>query len=171
MWRKGDKVYNGGSLTYWYDGGVFSGIPTEQQLEDWGFEKVVPHTPTEQELIEQARQAKLFELDEYDNSDAVNSFSIGGVSMWIDAETRQRIRLSIEAYSAQGEESMTKWFGGHSFTFPLDTWLYMLNQIEVYASEALNVTEAHRAAINALSTIAEIESYDFTLNYPDKVEL
>ena len=47
----------------------------------------------------------------------------------------------------------------------------MLNALEVYASEALNVTEAHRAAINALTSIEEIDEYDFTTGYPKKIEL
>jgi hypothetical protein len=47
----------------------------------------------------------------------------------------------------------------------------MLNALEVYAAEALNVTESHKAAVNALTTIEEIEQYDITTGYPEKLNL
>jgi len=46
----------------------------------------------------------------------------------------------------------------------------MLAAVEVYAADALNVTESHKAAINALTTIKDIEDYDFTTGYPEKLE-
>ena len=47
----------------------------------------------------------------------------------------------------------------------------MLNAVEVYASEALNTTESHKAAINSLDSIEDIEEYDFTIGYPNKIAL
>lgn len=150
---------------------IFIGVPTEQQLIEWGFTLIPEHQPTQEELLEDARQNKLAELDAYDSSDSVNSFTLNGVPMWLDYQTRQQLRTSIEAYQAQGIENVTKWFGGVQFTFPTATWLYMLNLIEVYASEALNVTESHRAVINHLNILENIEDYDFTVGYPQKVTL
>lgn len=150
---------------------IFTGRPTAEQLESWGFTLVEEHVPTQEELLEQARLERLAALDEYDSSDSVNSFTLNGNSMWLDAPTRQQLRTSIEAYQAQGIENVTKWFGGVQFTFPTTIWLQMLNALEVYASEALNVTEAHRAAIKALTSIEEIDEYDFTTGYPKKIEL
>lgn len=48
--------YNEGqSMTRRVDNGVFSGIPSEEQLRAWGFEEVVPtpYTPTEEDLKRQ----------------------------------------------------------------------------------------------------------------------
>lgn len=153
------------------DNSVFVGRPTEEQLIEWGFKLIEEHIPTQQELLEQARFEKLIALEEYDNSDNVNSFTLNGNPMWLDYPTRQQLRTSIEAYQSQGIEQVTKWFGGMSYTFPTVVWLQMLNALEVYASEALNATEAHRAAINALTSIEEIDEYDFTIGYPKKIEL
>jgi hypothetical protein len=114
---------------------------------------------------------RLAALDEYDSSPSVNSFTLNGNPMWLDAPTRQQLRISIEAYQAQEIEQVAKWFGGVQFTFPTAIWLQMLNALEVYASEALNVTESHRAAINALTSIEEIDEYDFTIGYPKKIVL
>ena len=83
---------------------------------------------------------KIAEIEAYDASDAVNSFELGGV-----------------------------WFGGKAFTYPLDTWQSMMDRLSVYASEALNATEQHRAAIAALATVDEVNAYDITIGYPERL--
>ena len=170
---KDNKIYTVGQIGIFRtdSGGLFLGVPTAKQLAEWGFTLVPEHQPTQEELLEQAKANKLSELEAYDNSDNVNSFTLNGVPMWLDYQTRQQLRTSIEAYQAQGIEQVTKWFNGVQFTFPTTTWLYMLNLLEVYASDALNVTESHKAAINSLGSINEIEEYDFTIGYPNKVAL
>jgi hypothetical protein len=64
---------------------------------------------------------------------------------------------------------MTRWFGGQEFTFPISAWKQMLVALEVYAGDAINVTESHKAAINNLNTIEEVEGYDFTAGYPARL--
>ena len=47
------KYYYGGALTITLPNGtLFSGIPTSEQLEEWGYEEYVPpvYEPTEEEL-------------------------------------------------------------------------------------------------------------------------
>ena len=144
--------------------------PSEEILLQAGYHEYVP-TYTAEELLAMAKSRKLAEIEAYDQSDAVNSFTLGGQSMWLDAMTRQQLRTSIEAYQAQGIETVTKWFGGAQFTFPTAAWLLMLNALEVYAAEALNVTEAHRAAVAALDTIEAVEEYDYTTGYPQQLIL
>ena len=118
-----------------------------------------------------AKRTKLMAINVYDQSDNVNQFMLGGVPMWLDAPTRQTLRISIETYQATGAETVTKWFGGQQFTFPTSAWLQMLNALEVYAAEALNVTEAHKAAVMAMDNVEDIEAYDITAGYPDKLNL
>lgn len=144
--------------------------PSEEVLAMAGYHEYVP-TYTPEELLAMAKQNKLAAIMAYDSSDAVNSFTLGDVPMWLDAQTRQTLRISIEAYQAQGAEQVTKWFGGHEFTFPVSLWLAMLNALEVYAAEALNVTEAHKAAVMALDTIEAVEAYDITTDYPQQLIL
>ena len=162
--------YNEGqSLTKRVENGVFTGIPSVEQLTAWGFVEWVEPTPTPEQLLERAKQEKIAELEAYDQSDAVDSFTINGQSMWLTVEERQQIATQISANEAVGRDNMTRWFGGHSFTFPLATWKQMLVALEVYAGDAINVTEAHKAAIEALTTIEDVEAYDFTDNYPTKL--
>jgi hypothetical protein len=161
--------YNeGNSITKNISNGVFSGIPSEQRLTEWGFEEWVEPTPTPEELLARAKANKIAELEAYDASDAVNSFSVDGKQMWLDAQTRQQLRISLDAMQQAGRENVTKWFDGEKYAYPIDVWYYMLGLVEVYAADALNVTEAHKAAINALESIEEVEAYEFS-GYPEKL--
>lgn len=46
--KKENKVYyEGQSLTRQTDSGLFSGIPTEAQLKEWGYEEQIPPQPKE----------------------------------------------------------------------------------------------------------------------------
>lgn len=159
----------GQSITRKIENGVFSGIPTIEQLLEWGFEEQIAPEPTEEELIEQARQNKLNDLDYYDSSSEVNSFSINGKDMWLDAATRQQLKTSIDAMRTTGRETVTKWFENEQYTYPPLIWYQMLAAVEVYAADALNVTESHRAAIKSLTELNDINNYDFTVGYPQKL--
>ena len=154
----------GDSITKYIDGGLFSGIPSVEQLEQWGFEEYVEPTPTPAQLLQRAKDAKLADLEAYDDSE-VNSFSVDGKDMWLDHDVRQQLRISLDALSQAGRENVTKWFDGLEYTYPIDVWYYMLGLVEVYASDALNVTESHKAAINALEDIEDVEAYEFS-GYP-----
>lgn len=159
----------GTSLTRKIENGVFSGIPTMEQLTEWGFEEYVEPVPTQEELLARAKADKIAELEAYDDSDAVNSFSVNGESMWVPADKRAVLRISIEAYKALGAENITKVWEGQEYTFSTSDWDTMLNQVEVYASECFNQTQRHLAAINALDTIEAVNEYDFTQGYPEKL--
>lgn len=121
------------------------------------------------DALSYAKRQKAVDISEYDASVEVNSFYIGGQAMWLTVEERQQLATQISANEAVGRTEMTKWFGGHSFTFPIATWRQMLTALEVYAGDALNVTEGHKAAVNALSTIEEVKAYDVTLGYSEKL--
>lgn len=150
--------------------------PTEEMILAAGWMIYEPPVepepePTEEELTERAREDKLMEITAYDNSSRVNIFYLAGQPLWLDAQTRQTLRISIESYQAMGIESMTKWFGGQQYTFPTVAWLQMLVALEVYAAEALNVTEQHRVEVQNLATREEIEAYDVTVGYPEPLDL
>lgn len=154
--------YNGKYIT---ENGTTIFNPSHEQLIENGWEVYDPQ-PTEAELFAAAKQAKLQEIAEYDASDNVNKFFIGGQQMWLDASIRSILRLSVQAYQGVGETSVTKVYNGAEYTFTVDQWLYMLNAVEVYASECMNATQRHIAAVNALTTTAEVEDYDYTTGYP-----
>lgn len=62
-------LYTGGTLTKKLeDGTLFSGIPTSQQLEDWGYVEYSPpiYVPTEEDIIRQRMNDILAELRDTD---------------------------------------------------------------------------------------------------------
>lgn len=132
-------------------------------------ETVEPPSPVP--TLSDAIANKVAEISAYDRSAAVNSFTLGGTEMWLSFDERARIRQSIDAYRNEGRTEMTKWFGGKAFTYPLDTWQTMLDKLSVYASEALNVTERHKAEVRALTSIEAAEGYDYKAGYPEKLSL
>ena len=126
-------------------------------------------TPHPVPMLSDAIVGKVAEISAYDRSAAVNSFTLGGIEMWLSFDERARIRQSIDAYRNEGRTEMTKWFNGKTFTYSLDTWQTMLDKLSVYASEALNVTERHKAEVKALTSIEAVEGYDYKTGYPEKL--
>ena len=165
----GETVFFKGNALYTDNASILN--PTEEQMLAAGWLVYVVPEPTAEELLQRAKSDKLMEIDLYDTSANVNLFYLAGQPMWLDAQTRQTLRISIESYAAMGMETATKWFGGHQFTFPTSAWLRMLNALEVYAAEALNVTESHKADVLAMEDIEDIEGYDITAGYPEKLNL
>ena len=68
----------GQSVTRKIDNGVFSGIPSVEQLTEWGYVEWHEPEPTPEQLLQRAKDAKIAELEAYDSSDAVNSFTLCG---------------------------------------------------------------------------------------------
>lgn len=126
-------------------------------------------TPEPERTIDDAKAEMIQRITEYDESEAVNSFTIGNMTMWLTVDERQQIATQISANEAVGRTEMTKWFGGQSFTFPIDTWKQMLVALEVYAGDALNVTEEHKATVSRMRSIARVDEFDYTADYPEKL--
>lgn len=103
----------------------------------------------------------------YDISSAVNEFTINGVSVWLDKNTRAGLKLRFEAEMASGKTETTLWYNNMSFNLPLDQAIQMLYAIELYASECYDVTQQHLANVQDLE---DIENYDYRSNYPEKLE-
>lgn len=125
--------------------------------------------PTAEELLALAKGKKDGDITAFDNSANVNSFIIGGLPMWLGWELRARLKSSLDAVESAGGTEMTKSFGGIDYTFITDQWNAMINAVENYAGICQKVTEGHRAAVNALTAIADVEAYDYTTGYPPKI--
>ena len=125
--------------------------------------------PTAEELLQIAKSKKQSDITEHDNSANVNSFIIGGLPMWLGFELRSRLKASLDAVEAAGQESMTKSFGGIDYTFTTVQWRAMVNAVENYAGQCQIVTEAHRHAVDTLTTVKKVEAYDYTKGYPEKI--
>lgn len=132
-------------------------------------EKLDGIEPTEQELLDFAKDKKQNDITEYDNSANVNSFIIGGEPMWLNFDQRSRLKASLEAIVVAGGDEMSKTFAGKEYTFSTSQWRFMINVVENYASICSNVTEQHRENVNALESVDDVEAYDHTVGYPQKI--
>lgn len=166
--KTAEYYYEGRSITRRLDNGyLFAGVPTEQQLAEWGFEPYTPPVPAR--TLEVAKSEKIAEITAYDTSDAVNSFTLDGDTMWINRDDRVSTMNSTTILKNAGLETVTQWYGGKKYTLPCDTLIQMLSALEVYALQCYNVTEEHKAAVNALTTIEEVDAYDYKTDYPQRL--
>ena len=159
--------YNGGIIVL-NDRQIIN--PTEEQLLEAGWMIYVePPTPapTPQQLLEEARQDKLAEIDYYDTSDNVNGFIVNGHQTWIPRELRANFKTSIDSYIALEIPTMTKIWESIEYTTTPQNWLQMYYRVEFYASECQNVTDRHKIAVNAMDNIEDIEAFDVTADYPE----
>lgn len=137
------------------------------------YEYDVRHFPlsdkTEAGALERLKYNVLVELDKYDNSDAVNGFTLNGIPMWLDKETRNGLRLRFDSQKALGQTDTTLWYGTTPIALNIDLAISMLQMLEVYASGCYDRTAQHKATINNLTTIDEVFNYDYTEGYPAKL--
>ena len=121
--------------------------------------------------LDEAKDDKIAEITTYDASEAVNSFSYNGVSMWLDKATRVGLMNSTEITKAAGQETTDLWMGDVKLTIPCDTVIKLLSAIEMYALECFNTTARHKAEVAKLKTMEEVEKYDIKEGYPKQLEI
>ena len=146
--------------------------PTEEQLieagyQEWVEPEIEPYVPS----LEEAISNKVYEINEYDTSDQVNSFTINGISGWIDRNTRVALLHAIDVVEQSGGNEYTVWFNDVPMTLPINVIKQFLNALELYAIGAFNVTNRHIMNVKKLETVEEVENYDFTRGYPEKVSI
>lgn len=125
--------------------------------------------PTPAQLLALAKAEKQTAITEHDNSANVNSFTVGGIPMWLNFDQRSRLKATLDAIEGEGGTEMTKSFGGIDYTFTCVQWRSMINAVEVYAGQCQTVTQEHRNAVDVLTTIEKVQQYDFTTGYPPKL--
>ena len=116
-----------------------------------------------------AKKAKIAEITAYDTSDKVNGFMLNGMLVWLNKATRVGLMNSTTIERDLGQETTELWLGEHNLIIKCDLAIQLLQQLEVYALKCFNVTATHKKEVNNLSTIEEINSYDITKDYPDKL--
>lgn len=121
--------------------------------------------------LTQVKARKINEIDMYDCSTEVNEFLYNGQSMWLDKATRVGLVNSCIALEATNGENINIWYGNGYITLSVAQCRQLLAAIEVYAMECYNVTAQHKSNVAALETIEAVNGYDYTTNYPAKLNL
>lgn len=108
-------------------------------------------------------------INEYDKSSQVNGFTINGMYAWFDKATRVGLRNSTNVLKKLGNETTSLWVNNKEITIKCDQLTDMLDKLEVYALNCFDITSKHKRNVYQLSTIEEIENYDYTSGYPEKL--
>lgn len=128
--------------------------------------------PSEEQIVERARQRKLDELHEHDESSYVNDCIIvyqgQELHYWADKTERDSLKGAVRDYLSVGRVNYRLDLReiGVSLWIPCELLLGMLAQLEVYTADCYNKTTDHEFAIKSLTTKDEIEDYDFRVGYP-----
>lgn len=143
--------------------------PTHEQILASGWQEYVEPEPTEEDKLRMAIKDKIAEIDAYSNSDAVNDLTYNGVHTWLTPEVRANYKVSIDAADLLGEQTITFAIGEQAVTAPLGVVKMMLAKIQRYADATYMVSVGHKANVAKLGSVAEVEEYDYTKGYPEKL--
>ena len=121
--------------------------------------------------LKQAKVDKIAEIASYDTSSSVNGFVLNGLLVWLDKATRVGLMNSTTIAKASGQETTTLWLGGLKLVVDCDKAIQLLSALEMYALECFNVTASHKQAVSELTTIEEVEAYDYKADYPKMLEM
>ena len=121
--------------------------------------------------LKQAKADKIAEIAAYDTSDKVNGFILNGLLVWLDKATRVGLMNSTTIAKAAGQQTTTLWLGGLKLVVDCDKAIQLLSALEMYALECFNVTASHKQAVSELTTIDEVEAYDYKAGYPKMLEM
>ena len=152
--------------------------PTEDMvLADGWVEHVIPEPKPipEEVLIKQAKSRKIDEINEYDSSKEVNicyiKTELDTIPYWANKTERSSLKSAVQDYMSLGRETYRLDLRevGVSVDIVCEKLLQMLSALEVYAIDCYNKTTDHIYAVNALTTVEEIETYDYRVGYPEKL--
>ena len=121
--------------------------------------------------LKQAKADKIAEITAYDTSDKVNGFTLNGLLVWLDKATRVGLMNSTTIAKAAGQQTTTLWLKGIKLVVDCDKAIQLLSALEMYALECFNVTASHKATVNELTTVEEVEAYDYKSGYPKMLEM
>ena len=123
----------------------------------------------ESKLLQMTIEKKLHEITDYDNSQAVNNFTYKGVNAWFTPDERKGYEQSILSCETLGITEISVPLAGNIIKMPVADAKVMLAKIHLYADACTLVTMQHKAEVEMLTTVSEVEAYDITKGYPDKL--
>lgn len=121
--------------------------------------------------LKQAKADKIAEIAAYDTSSSVNGFMLNGLLVWLNKATRVGLMNSTTIAKAAGQQTTTLWLGGAKLVVDCDKAIQLLSALEMYALECFNITASHKQAVSELTTIEEVDAYDYKSGYPTMLEM
>lgn len=142
--------------------------PKASVKEVWDMELLPSPGTTLEEVIAE----KINQINEYDSSSNVNEFFINGtLKAWFTPEQRSNYKSSIEAAKLVNINSVSLFIEDTLITLSISQAELMLAQIQLYADSCFIVTKNHKLQVESLKTIEEVNNYNYTTGYPEKLNL
>ena len=127
-------------------------------------------TPPYERTVEDARHELLDKIERYNVSKNVDSFIVNDtITHWFTVQERLNYKQSIEAAKLLGVETLSFYIGDVKMDIAPDQAEQMLALIQLYADQCFMTTKQHKLNAQALDTIEEIDAYDNTKDYPEKL--
>lgn len=120
--------------------------------------------------LNQIKNEKLIDIDSYDKSDDINSFTYQGKMYWLPRETRVSVMNTANILKNNNIQYMDLWLDTTHVQLSPDSVIQMLTQLEQYALGCYNKTAQHKLNVLNLSTVDEVKAYDYKSGYPEKLE-
>lgn len=121
--------------------------------------------------LEVAKYEKICEIDSYDTSSAVNNFKINDtLNAWFTVAERNNYCASTNAAKTVGLDTLSFFIGDIKLEIGTVMAEGMLAQIQLYADQCFIVTKQHKLNVESLTTIEEVDKYDYTIGYPEQLE-
>ena len=119
--------------------------------------------------LEYHKRMKIHDIEVYDISENVNGFFLGDTLLWLDKDTRTGLVNTLNSAAIVGREQVNIWFSGLYITLHIDEARQLLAALEIYATDCYNVTAMHKVQVNALDTIEDVDAFDITADYPERL--
>lgn len=118
-----------------------------------------------------AKEFKAAIINAYDNSPAVNSFTIDGKQMWLPRAYREMFEDRLAQETRREHETVKLDLpdaqpGDEPLTLNVAAASVMLTALKDYATDCYDITHAHLRAVFALKTVKKVLDYDHTADYP-----
>lgn len=137
--------------------------PSEELLEKHGW---LIYAKDDQELLKLHKNEIIKQINKYDKSSQINSFTIDGMQIWFDKSTRVSLMLRLQAEKQLEKNNTCIWYKEHSFEMPVDKAIELLYQLEVYASECYDATQKHIVNVQSLDNVEDVKNYNYKTDYP-----
>ena len=121
--------------------------------------------------LDEAKKQKIYEIKKYANSCDVKTFFLNEVATWIEVDQRYQAMMTINSAKSRGDNELTLDIDGTIYTGDIDKISEALDQINTYVNECSIVTTKNIGEVNSFSTVDEVISYDFKINYPSILKL
>lgn len=155
--------------------------PTEEMILEDGWteynhkDQRVELQLSEQELFDNKKQEIINNIYEYDQSSDVNICYINYqgecFQYWADKTERSVLKSVLNDYILNNIELYRLDLRELNVSIEIKCELLMslLSKLEIYASKCYNVTTDHLYNITKITTIDELDNYNFKINYPEKL--